>query len=283
MSEKPNAFLSVLNYSAGVQSTCLLEMVLRGEIEKPLRFLVMNSNPGMEDKRSYWMIREYRKRCREAGIDIITAPGGNLYTDIANFEFSGNNRLDNPPYWTKNEDGSRGRLRQRCTGFYKIEPMKRALRRYISQKHGISTDCLRPGLVESWIGFGADEWHRCSESNVQYITLRYPLIEMGMDRAKVAGWYLERGISMPPRSVCNACFANGLSHFKEMYHERPDDWDQAVEVDNAVEQWKSLGLTEQQVYVSGSLIRLRDMPAMNFGFEDEDMTEHHCNSGVCFL
>ncbi len=64
----------------------------------------------------------------------------------------------------------------------------------------------------------------------------------------------------------------------------PDDWQKAVEVDNAVEQWKKLGITEQEVFVSRSLIRLRDLPAMNFGDGKDDIPEEmHCNSGVCFV
>lgn len=162
--------------------------------------------------------------------------------------------------------------------------MDRALRTYLSMKHGIShnTKRLRPGLVEKWIGFAHDEWHRCSEADSQYITFRFPLIELKMDKAKCVGWYMQRHLAMPPRSVCNACFANGLDHFRQMYIERPNDWAQAVAVDNALETWKGR-ITEQEVFVSSSLIRLRDLPAIDFGEEREDLSEHHCNSGVCFL
>jgi hypothetical protein len=276
-------FLTVLNFSAGAQSSCLLEMVLRGDIEKPTRFVVIGADPGMEDSRSYWNARKYRQRCEAAGIDILTAPGPNLYRDIINLPSSGRRRIDNPPYWTRNADGSKGKLKQGCTEHYKIDPMRRELRRYMEVKHGVSAGCLRPGMVESWIGFAADEWHRCSESDVQYIRFRYPLIEMGMDRAKVVGYFLKNSLPVPPRSVCLACFSNGLKHYQEMYMDRPDDWERAVEVDNAVEKWKALGITKEEVFVSSTLMRLRDLPAINFGAESEDMTEHHCNSGVCFL
>lgn len=304
-------YITVLSYSGGVQSHLLLEMVLCGEIEKPFNFVVMNANPGMEDSRTYHFVNRARERCADAGIDFITAQGPNLYSDLVNSRFDGATRLDNPPYWTKqiipahreevevtiNSEGDtektwedvpetvkRGRLKQKCTEHYKLAVMDRALRHYLSRKHGISwnTKRLRLGLVEKWIGFAHDEWHRCSGSDVDYINLRFPLIELKMDKAKCVGWYMKRNLAIPPRSVCNACFANGLLHFKDMYINRPEDWDQAVAVDNALETWKGR-ITKEEVFVSSSLIRLRDLPSIDFGLEDEDMSEHHCNSGVCFV
>jgi hypothetical protein len=280
-----SAFITALSHSGGSQSQFMLEMILRGEWEKPLRFVVLNADPGMEDSRTYRFVRDTRRRCQAAGIDYITAAGPNLWVDLVNSINNGATRIDNPPFWCKKPDGSRGRLAQKCTAYYKIAPMDRALRHYMSKKHGVSwnTKHIRPGLVEKWIGFAADEWHRCSESVQGYITLRFPLIERNIDRLAIEGRYLKDGIPKPPRSVCAACFANGLDYFREMYLDRPEDWEKAVDVDNAIEFWHERGITEYPVFVSASLIRLRDMPAINFGANDEDLSEHHCNSGVCFL
>jgi len=134
--------------------------------------------------------------------------------------------------------------------------------------------------VEAWIGFAADETHRVTASDKKFITLRYPLIELGMDRAKVEGYYMKHGIEKPPRSVCVACFANGLAHFEDMYMNRPDDWDKAVAVDEAV---RTLPGVKNQVFVSSSLIPLKDLPDRDFQRGAADYKEHRCNSGVCFL
>lgn len=273
-------FLTVLSHSAGAQSHALLEMLLRGEIKRPPRFVVINADPGMEDSRTYRFIREARRKCLNAGIDYITAPGPNLYHDIVNSRPTLITRMDNPPFWVRNPDGTAGKLKQQCTQFYKIAPMRRAVRRYLDQ---IGRPKFRPGLVETWIGFAFDEWHRCGESDVAYITLRYPLIEKRLDRIQIEGLYLKWGIPKPPRSVCAACFSNGLEYFREMYLDRPDDWEKAVDVDNAIEFWHVQGITKLPVFVSRSLIRLRDMPALNFGTDEEDLSEQHCNSGACFI
>ena len=307
---KSKPYITVLSHSGGRQSQLILEMVLCGEIEKPFNFVVLNANPGMERRKTRLLIENNRERCHEAGIDYITAQGPNLFNDIVNTRFNGATRMVNPPYWTKevipahqeeviNREGGkeilevpetikRGKLRQQCTEHYKIAPMDRALRHYLSVKHGISwnTTRLRPGLVEKWIGFAHDEWHRCSSSGRGYIVETYPLIELKMTKAHCVGWFLKKNMEVPTEvpigSVCNGCFANGLKLFKEMYETEPEDWAQAVACDNALEAWKGR-ITKQEVFVSSSLVRLRDLPAINFGLEDEDMSEHHCNSGVCFL
>jgi hypothetical protein len=275
--------LTTLSYSAGVQSHALLEMVLRGDMPKPESFLVLNADPGMEDSRSYEFVDKAKSRCREAGIDFITAKGGDLYRDLTTFKERGLTRLDNPPYWTKNrETGKKGRLRQGCTQVYKIKAMRHAIREYLSERFGISKTTKRLPTVETWIGFAADEAARVGDSDVKFIRFKYPLIELGLDRVKVEGYYLKHGIPKPPRSVCNACFANGLSYLEDMYLNRPDDWDKAVAVDEAVRDMRQLGIRDE-VFVSSSLVPLKDLPAINFKKGDSDYRDHRCNSGVCFL
>lgn len=274
--------LTALSHSAGVQSQCLLEMVLRGDIPRPKNFIVLNANPGMEDERTLGFVDEIANRCTAAGISYIKAKGPNLYHDLTTFKERGLTRLDNPPYWTLSPDGKRGRMRQKCTPAYKIAPMRQALRQYMFEKFGVSKLSKRLPQVEQWIGFAADEAHRVSASEVKFITLRFPLIERSMTKAKCAGYFLQRGIERPPSSVCNACFANGLSYLEDMYHNRQDDWERAVNVDESVRDMSQLGIRDK-VFVSSTCIPLRDLAKMNFKKSDADYAEHRCNSGACFI
>lgn len=280
-----SAILTTLSYSGGVQSHAILEMVLRGHIEKPEHFLVLNADPGMEDSRSYEFVKTSKARCEVAGIDFITAKGGSLFDDLVSLGAGTwqKGRMDNPPYWTKDRvTGKIAKLRQGCTGFYKIAPMKRAMREYLHTKFNVSRETRRPPGVESWIGFAADEAKRRSPSRDKYITLTYPLIERGYDRAKVEGYYLQHGIEKPPRSVCVACFANGLSHFEDMYVNRYDDWLRAVAVDESIRDMSQVGVKDE-CFVSSSCVPLKDLPALNFKKKDADYREHRCNSGACFI
>jgi hypothetical protein len=275
--------LTTLSYSGGVQSHVILEMILRGDYPKPENFLVLNADPGMEDNRSYAFVDLAKQKCKEAGIDFITAKGGNLYEDLLTFRQCGKTRLDNPPYWTKNRvTGKKGRLRQTCTQAYKIAPMRRALRQYLQDKFGISVKSKRIPKVRTFIGFAYDEQHRCKQSDVKYVELAFPLIERGMCRDMIEGYYRHNNIPKPPRSVCVACFANGLNHFRDMYMNRYEDWEKAVAVDEAIRDMRPLGI-EDECFVSPTLVPLKDLPKMNFKQSDADFLQYRCNSGVCFL
>lgn len=273
--------LTTLSYSAGVQSHALLEMVLLGILPKPDNFLVLNADPGMEDSRSYEFVETTKLRCKERGIDFITASGPNLYNDLTSLDKI--SRVDNPPYWTKNkETGKIGKLQQNCTRHYKIRPMQKALRQYMLEKFGISLGNRYPPTVETWIGFAADEKNRCSINKTKYIKIRYPLIEMELDRYKIEGFYLQNNIEKPPRSVCNACFANGLAYFEDMFLNRPEDWDKAVKIDESIRDMTKFGIKDE-VFVSYSCIPLKDMPNLKFKKFDNNYIEHRCNKGSCFL
>lgn len=284
--ESMNPKITTLSYSAGKQSHALLKMVLMGQIPRPENFLVLNADPGMENSESYLFVAQAKAECERAGIPFLTAQT-TLFYDLTTFKERGLNRLDSPPFWTKNRiTGKRGRLMQACTPAYKISPINRELRKWIEEKFGINHKATR-GLpkVETWIGFSADEQNRANKcfSKVKYITLRFPLIERGMTKAQVSGFFLQHGIQEPPSSVCNACFSNGLAYFEDMYDNRPKDWEQAVMVDDYIRDMRQIGI-EDECYVSQTLIPLRELPKLNFlRGNPNEFRQYRCNSGACFL
>lgn len=284
--DEVSPILTSLSYSGGEQSHGLLEMVLRGHVQRPHNFVVLNADPGMEDSRSYEFVAEAKRRCAEAGIPFVTAKGPNLYSDILMLPFMESTRLDNPPYWVKKPNGKIGRLKQKCTGAYKIAPMQRERRKLLNQMCGISLVTKRIPPVEVWVGFAADESNRITAKKTakgpKYIKIRYPLVEAGITKAKMVGYYFDHNISRPPRSVCIACFANGLAYLEDMYRNRPNDWDRLVIIDEAVRDLSQIGI-KGEVYVSSTCIPIKDLPKLGFKQKDADYREHRCNSGVCFI
>jgi hypothetical protein len=277
--------LTTLQYSGGKQSQALLEMVLLGQIQKPKNFLVLNADPGMENEASYPVIEKMRWRCEAAGIAFKTARTTLAY-DLMTFKERGLTRLDQPPYWTRNrETGKIGRLKQKCTKFYKVAAMRRELRQYLCDQFGVSLVTKRLPQVISWIGFAADEQSRADKikQDVKFITLQFPLIEMGLTKAKVIGWFIKNLVDEPPASVCNACYSNGLRYFEDMYLHRPEDWKQAVLIDESIRDMSQIGIKDE-CFVSATCVPLKDMPARDF-LRDKPSTyiKHECNSGACFL
>lgn len=276
--------ITTLSYSAGEQSHAILCMVLDGTIPRPENFYVINADPGMEDSRSYAFVKVAAERCKLAGIPFVTAPGPNLYKGLISLPDSGATRFDHPPYWVKKPNGKRGKLKQKCTRHFKIAPMRRAIRDILTRDFGISR-VARRGLpqVETWIGFGFDEASRIKLRKwVKYVDLKYPLVERQITRAMVSGYYLRTGEPKPPRSVCVACFANGLAHFEDMYLNRPDEWDQAVKVDESIRDLTPIGVN-MPAFVSATLTPLRELPDLDFLRGTPEGKEHRCNSGVCFV
>lgn len=274
--------LTVINFSGGKQSSAILWMILRGDLPRPANLVVLNADPGMENSRTYDYIEMMFEECEKAGIEAYTVDGPNLYKDLVELEGT---RVDNPPYWTLDDKGKRGRLMQKCTKHYKIAPMNRAIRRILEDRYDISRKSKRlgSGIVEKWIGFSYDEADRIKPPSRKYVRFRYPLIELGMANSDVIDYYLDNELPIPDRSVCNACFANGLDTLKEMHDERPEDWEQAVEVDEAVRDMGSVGIRDD-VYVSSTTTPLTEL-AEN-GFETDDGTdedEHSCDQGYCFV
>lgn len=299
--------LTVLNYSGGKQSAMLLWLVIEGTLPRPENFVVMNANPGMENTKTYDYHMMMQQVCVMEGIRYEAAPGPNLYEDLCKLPSGELARIDNPPYWTWDANGKLGKLKQSCTRYYKIEPMDRMIRKILQEMYGIHprSGKLGKNVVEKWIGFAADEKQRVSESDVAYSYFRFPLIELGLTKADVERYYQLASRPEPPRSVCNACFANGLETLQEMHDRRPHDWAQAVRVDESVRDMTRYGVREK-VFVSKTCIPLTQLADQHFKLTPRQLQERmkkpkvacgqahitpmktnddefSCDSGHCFL
>ena len=276
-----------LSFSAGTGSGCLGEMVLRGDLERPRNLVVIRANPGMENGDTNKYAIAMADRFKAAGIPYIEVKQ-DLLRGLLDLKASGATRFDLPPFWTRNRTtGKKGRLLQRCTKWAKIAPMDRALRIWMDENLGISRVSRNIGknIVCKWIGFSQDEWMRIKEAKQEYVYFDYPLIDRRMTKADIAGYYLKHGIQLPPRSVCNACYANDLAHFKKMHDERPDEfWEEAVGVDEVIRDLRCVGV-EDECFVSSTLIPLRILADTGFILPPAivEESDQKCHSGHCFV
>lgn len=282
-----NPICTQLSFSAGTGSGCLAEMVLRGDLERPKNFVVIRAHPGMENGDTNKYCADVAARFAAAGIPYIEVKQ-DLLRGLLDLKKSGATRFDLPPFWTRNrETGKKGRLLQRCTNWAKIAPMDRALRQWMHDNLGISKVSRNIGenIVCKWIGFSQDEWMRIKEAKQKYVYFDYPLIDRKMTKADIAGYYLKHGLKLPPRSVCNACYANDVAHFKKMHDERPDEfWGEAVAVDEACRDLRCVGVTDE-CFVSSTLLPLRELAALGFILPGAVVEEadSKCHSGHCFV
>jgi hypothetical protein len=278
----PETLLTSLSFSGGTGSGCIAEMLLNGDLVCDTPLVIVTADPGMENSQTYDYVAEMSDRFYEKGFDhriVKTDLYGNFLAAVKRKD----TRFDLPPFWTKNrKTGKRGRLMQKCTGAYKIAPMQRVVRKKLQEVAGISTSSKRfqQNCVRTWIGFSKDEISRIKEPKQKYIWLQYPLVAMGMTKSDVFKYYKKINRPLPPRSVCNACFANDVSHFKEMHENRPSDWEQAVAVDDACRDLSFMRVNDE-CYVSSTLKSLRQL--CDEGFPGSEKPDIMCQTGFCFL
>lgn len=276
-----------LAFSGGTGSGCLAEMLLRGDLERPQNLIIIRANPGMESSETNAYVDYMVPRFQAAGIPYVEVKR-DLLKGLLEIKASGVTRFDLPPFWTRNrETGKRGRLQQRCTQWAKIAPMDAALRGWMDENLGISRRSKRIGdkVVCKWIGFSADEWHRIKNPPQKYVEFGYPLIDKSMTKMDVFDYFFSRGCRIPPRSVCNACYANDIGYFKRMYEQRPREfWEEAVAVDEAIRDLRCVGVKDE-CFVSSTLIPLRELAAMNFVLpaKVKEEADTKCHSGHCFV
>lgn len=279
--------LTVVAYSGGKQSETMMRMILRGDIARPAGpVIVLNADPGMENRNSSPFVTAMKNDCETVGIPFLQVKR-NLFKELLELKTSGKTRFDTPPFWTKNrETGKIGRLMQSCTQAYKIIPMDQAMRKWMALNLGIPTNRKRLGnnIVCKYIGFSFDESDRIKQQDRKYIYHEYPLIDAGMTGDDCSTYLQDAGLPIPPRSVCNACFANDFTYFKEMFLNRPKDWAQAVAVDEAIRDLTCIKIRDE-CYVFSGCVPLQHLAEKQFNLDFNVIQESavRCHSGHCFV
>ena len=136
-----------------------------------------------------------------------------------------------PPVFTVSPEGKKGMAPRQCNRDWKVRPAKRYIRKVIKER-GLK---LRPGTVEQWIGFHAQEAHRAERttSRVQYITHRFPLVELGIGPEEARAWLQDHNLPAPPSSSCVFCPFHDDETWREI-RRCPEDWQKAVDVDRSL-------------------------------------------------
>jgi len=240
--------MKVLSLGWGVQSFTLAAMVALGELE-PIDYAI-HADTTHESQLTYEFAKRWTPWLEERGVKVITVinPTGGIweifkrlgqthipaYTKATNAAVKLVKEVDYS--WDENGDeieietgrmievipNSDGQLNRSCTHRWKIVPMRRWLQ------------LNRNGLpVEQWIGISLDEFQRMKDSDVKYITNRWPLIEKKMTRRDCENWLKSHGIEVPPKSACTFCPYHNTAEWRRI-KTNSYDWKETTEVDNAL-------------------------------------------------
>jgi len=192
--------MKVLSLGAGVQSSTLLLMACKGEIEKP--DVAIFADTGWESSVTYNHLAWLKGESERHGIPVIIVQEHNIRDDSLNASEMNKGFIYLPAHNIR-LDGVCGINKRQCTNNYKITPIKHKVRELLGVHRGAR---LPAEAVEQWVGISIDEAQRMKLSRDRWIGLRYPLIERMMSRNDCILWLHNNynGLKVP-KSSCIGC------------------------------------------------------------------------------
>lgn len=256
--------MKILSCGAGMQSTalCLMacEKALLGYDKYPLVPIydaVIFCDLGKEPPWVYSQVAFMQNACKEAGINFVVLDT-HLYQDIIN-NF-GIRRVVAIPWWTIGEDGKPGKLQRKCTIDYKIDKIQKYVKwNLLGYKKYQRIKEEDKGAHEMHIGFSVEETQRIFDSKHPLFVNRFPLADMGLERANNYAYCRDVWGLVTKASACNFCpFHRNyfFQHLKENYEE---EYEELVEFDNLLEREQPNSPIRSQIFISRSRKRICDL------------------------
>lgn len=273
--------MRIISLGWGVQSFTLAAMAALGELE-PIDFAI-HADTTWERKQTYEFARRWTPWLEQRGVQIVTVQDAEQASAVTSL------KTDIPAFTIDATANVHGQLRRQCTGRWKISPM----RCYISDEvwRREMWDAFinarprknpkQPGAVEQWLGISEDEWYRAKDSDVKYITHRYPLLEKGMRRDDCMTWLERNGLEVPGKSACVFCPYHNRLAWEEMKRSEPEDWATAVEIDLQIRNVRP----PYPLFVHSARLPLEEAVSIpeDMGYHQIGMFDAECDSGHCFL
>ena len=234
--------LRVLNLGAGVQSTTLYLMFMRGELTpKPdVAIFADTQDEPQEVYRHLAWLRMLGERLQE-GVPILTCTAGRIGDDLVAGRNSTGQRFVSIPAFTTPDGGQTVGIRQRqCSKEYKTRIIAQTIRRQVL---GLQPRQRVPKgvAVFQYFGISMDEARRARSIREQFkktqkwATPVFPLLDKFMTRADCLTWLAKFG-GVPhevPRSSCVFCPYHSDAEWERVKAD-PIDWQRAVEIDRAM-------------------------------------------------
>ena len=275
MSEATRGEHHVLNLGAGVQSTTLYLMYLRGEIAPQIDFAIF-ADTGEEPAAIYRHLDWMRSL---NGPPIVTVSIGKLGDDLQHGRNSTGQRFASIPAFTAAHEGRKaGIVRRQCTREYKIDPIERHIRGNIL---GMARGQRVPAgtMVYQSYGISMDEAGRSIRirdrlADRHWLTPVFPLLDRQMTRGDCYRWLQEFGVPHEvQKSACVFCPFKSNAEWRRLRDTDPEGWNRAVQIDTALRIPGNVvnRKMDQRLYVHASCVPLEKAV---LGF-DEDPNQYY--------
>lgn len=222
----------ILNLGAGVQSTALYLMFMRGEITPQIDAAIFADT--QDEPQSVYRHLDWLKS--QNGPPILNRTKGRLSEHLVKGVNSTGQRFASIPAYTLRPDSTEGKLRRQCSKEYKIEVIQRTIRREIL---GLEKGRSPRGItVHQYMGISLDEAGRAMRirraPRPRYMTVNFPLLDRFMTRTNCLTYLADKVPHETPRSACVFCPFHSDLEWARLRDEEPQEWFRAVAVDRAM-------------------------------------------------
>ena len=229
----------ILNLGAGIQSTTVLLLSLMGKLP-PLDCAIF-ADTQWEPPEVYAHLKRLIDMANKASVPVHIVSKGNIRADMLkarmrkeDYKLVKDGRWTTIPLYTRNPEGSIGRLRRQCTREYKITPIENFIRREILNL-AKGQHAPRSPVVRQWFGISSDEVFRVNPSRAKWKEHYYPLIEdCRMSRRDCELWLEENYPDLRVlKSACIGCPYHSDADWRAIKADAAM-WKDAVEFDRAI-------------------------------------------------
>lgn len=222
----------IVSYGGGTQSTAMILMALNGVYNLPRLDFGVWADTGGEPEFIYDYVHYFIAYVKEKyDFDIYTIKNGDglvhkLTVSEPRKSKSGlSYTSSNLPFFTLNNDGTKGMMMRQCTSDYKTNPITK----FINSK----LDRREP--YRMWIGISFDERSRMKVSHNKRRTNFYPLVDNFIRRTNSISYVKSHGLREPQRSSCYFCPYHSDRYWEWLKDYHPTEFDKAVEFERMVQ------------------------------------------------
>jgi len=277
----------ILSLGAGVQSTALYLLSMRGELGVPKFDFVIFADTQEEPEAVYRHL-EWLQSLGGPKINIrsVGRLGDDLKKGRPRSTEGENTGVASIPVFTKELDGDVGKSKRQCTKEYKTEVVERFIRREVlklAPKKRIPKDVI----VHQYIGMSADETGRMIRVKARieensWQRPHFPLWENNWHRQYVRDWLKDKVPHETPRSACVFCPYKRDSEWRRLRDTDPVGWARAIEIDNALRaEAFAAARMKSQLYLHRSCIPLAEAPINEIDDGQQELAWQHPMAAEC--
>lgn len=251
MDQKHDKPMIVLSLGAGVQSSALALMCVRGEIE-PMPDCAIFADTGAEPRSVYRWLAQL-KRLLPFPVHMVMRDKGLRDNILSNVDEG--TRFAGAPFFTESDGRAEGQIRRLCTREFKVEPITKKIRELCGLKY--RQRAPKRVICIQYIGISLDEVQRMKPAKEHWIENTWPLVDARISRHDCLRWMEKNGYPEPPRSAC--CFFPYRSdaEWRALRDSDPEGWDDAMYIDGKIRDGVS-GM-DKKMFVHRSLVPLGEV------------------------